>query len=676
VIGHGSMGEAGSERSGAAGRSAGRHAQVSRATPLLSGVAQLSGLVASAALGAWVYLQTYAAQGSSVPLGADTTTYIWRARVVGSMGLAALRDSSPFPFQANGANPDRVGLLVLSSVSRSTFGVGAWRLMWVLPAVTAVVVAGAAWAFARAQREPAWAAPVYAVLAATSASFAVTARGYFDNLLASGMLLAVGAVALLAADRRPAIWAGILLMTGGFVTHWVFGLYLAAVLVGFAVTLLPESISLFRRDRAAWYATPSGRVAAMALGSAALGGGILLAIPGSQHVGSGKHQGFALKLTRQLPVYRLPFLLPAAGAGAALVAFGRDRMPRIRGLLLQLVWLVPIGAGAVLFARGGDIPIQRLLGFAFPLALLAAAGLVALCRLALWLPRPWPFVAFPVALTIAIAGMAWSADNAADALEEAQPMMEPTTYAVLRTAANYLVQVEADAPVIVVVDGAEGTPSLGMLQSFRRIRAVVPGPLVSRTVVYLGDPEELLAGRKTERPLQPKFDHVAATYWSRIGPYRGSDSIVLVLQPFDRNYGKVLHRHPEWEIGPGVLLARGPAPTGDVAAGDLPSRPPTRDLAATTVVMVLLLVVCGIGWSVSLLRLGWVERVAFAPALGAASVTVFGLMIAQAGFAMRGASMVTAVILAAGGGWAILAARRLLASRRDHGGEDDPATTS
>jgi hypothetical protein len=202
------MGETGSGRSGEAGRSAGRHAQVSRAAPIWSGAAQLSGLVASAALGAWVYLQTYAAQGSSVPLGADTTTYIWRARVVGSMGLAALRGSSPFPFQANGANPDRVGLLVLSSVFRSTFGVGAWRLMWVLPAVTAVVVAGAAWAFARAQREPAWAAPVYAVLAAMSASFAVTARGYFDNLLASGMLLAVGAVALLAADRRPGISGG------------------------------------------------------------------------------------------------------------------------------------------------------------------------------------------------------------------------------------------------------------------------------------------------------------------------------------------------------------------------------------------------------------------------------------------------------------------------------------
>jgi hypothetical protein len=664
VIGSGSI-EGGSGTAHlASGRPADRHARASHATPVINGFAQVLVLVASASIGAWVYLQTYVAQHSMVPLGADTTTYIWRARVVGSMGLAALTGSSPFPFRSNGANPDRVGLLVLSSIFDSTVGVGAWRLMWVLPAVAAIVVAAGAWAFARAQREPAWAAPVYAMLAATSASFAVTARGYFDNLLATGMLLALAAVALLAADRRPGVWAGILLLTGASVTHWVFALYLAAVLVGFAATLAPESIALRRRDKTDWLATPSGRVGAMAIGSAALGGGILLAIPGSQPLEGGTHRSFALTLSRQLPVHRLPILLPAAGVGAALLSLGREKMPRVRGLLLQLVWLLPVGAGAVWYALGGDVPMQRLLGFAFPLALLAAAGLVALCRAALRLPRPWPLVAFPVAVAIAITGMTWSARNAADGLERSQPMMEPRTYAVLRTAANYLEQVRADAPVIVVVDGAEGTPSLGMLQAFRRIRAVVPGPLVSRTVVYLGDPEELLAGRKTLRPTQPTFDGVATTYWVRIGPYRGPDSIVLVLRPFNRAFGRILHRHPEWEIGPGVLLARGPSPTAQVPVGGLPSRPRIRDLVGATTMLVLLLLACGLGWSVSLLRVGWVERVALAPALGAASLIIAGLVIARSGFSMRGAPMVMAAIAAAAGGWAVLAAKTLVVRRR------------
>jgi hypothetical protein len=658
------MGETASGPEPSRGDGVGRHAGASGAPPLLGGAAQLLGLVASASLGAWVYLQTYVAQQSSVPIGADTTTYIWRARVVGAMGLSALPGSSPFPFQASGSNPDRVGLLVLSSVFRSTFGAGAWRLMWILPAVAAVIVAAAAWAFARAQKEPGWAAPVYAVLAATSASFAITARGYFDNLIAAGMLLAAGAVALLAADRRPAIGAGILLMVGAFVTHWAFGLYVASVLVGFAITLLPESVLLRRRERTAWLATPSGRVGAIALGSAAVGGGLLLALPGSQHITRGRHEGFAVRLGRQLPTYRLPFLLPVAGIGAALLAVGRDRTPRVRGLLLQLVWLVPLGAGAVWFALGGDIPFQRFLGFAFPLALLAAAALVAPGRLALALPRPWPLVAVPVAAAIAIGGMAWSTVNAADSLEGSQPMMDPRTYAVLRTTANYLEQVRADAPVIVVVDGGEGTPSLGMFQAFRRVRSVVPGRLVSRTVVYLGDPEELLAGRRTVRPTQPTFEIVAKTYWDRIGPYRGSDSIVLVLQPFHRSFGRLRSQHPEWEIGPGVLLARGPAPTVDVTPGARPSRPTTPELVGSTIALVLLLVACGIGWSVSLLRVGVVEQLALAPALGAAALTVAGLVIARAGFAMRGAPMIAAAAVAAGGGWVVLAAGMFLRRRR------------
>jgi hypothetical protein len=657
------------------GRSTGRHARASRAAPILNGIAQVLLLAASASIGAWLYLHTYVVQQSAVPLGADTSTYIWRARVVGSMGLAALTGSSPFPFQSNGSNPDRVGLLVLSSIFRSTVGVGAWRLMWVLPALAAIVVAAAAWAFARAQREPWWGAPVYAVLAATSAMFAVTARGYFDNLLAATMLIAVAAAALLVADRRPGIWAGVLLLSGAFITHWVFGFYLAAVLLGFAVTLVPESIALHRRGDTGWLASPSGRVGMMALGSAAIGGGMLIAIPGSQHIGRGKHVGFAAKLSRQLPFYRLPLLLPAAGAGAALLPLGsEDRMPRIRGLLIQLVWLAPLGAGAILFARGGDIPIQRLLGFAFPLALLAAAGFVAVGRFAIRLPRPWAFVAFPVAVALAVGGMTWSVRTASDGLLEAQPMMEPATHAVLRTAANYLIEVRADTPVIIVVDGEASLPSRGMIQAFRRARAVFPGQVVSRTVVYLGDPDELLAGRRTTRPEQPKFDGVAQTYWARIGPYRGPDSIVLVLAPFHRSYGQVLQRHPEWEIGPGVLLAQGPPPTTEIAVGARPTRPSTSELVTSTIVLLILLLVCGLGWSISLLRLGWVERIAFAPAFGTASLIVAGLVIARAGFAMRGAPMVTATVVAAGGGWAIHAARIVLDRRRSRSTEPAPGS--
>ena len=105
-------------------------------------------------------------------------------------------------------------------------------------------------------------------------------------------------------------------------------------------------------------------------------------------------------------------------------------------------------------------------------------------------------------------------------------------------------------------------------------------------------------------------------------------------------------------------------PQRTVAVGALPTRPPMGELVVTTVVLVVLLLVCGVGWSTSLLRVGWVERIALAPAFGAASLTVAGLVIARGGFAMRGTPMVVAAILAAGGGWVVQAARIAAARRR------------
>ena len=85
---------------------------------------------------------------------------------------------------------------------------------------------------------------------------------------------------------------------------------------------------------------------------------------------------------------------------------------------------------------------------------------------------------------------------------------------------------------------------------------------------------------------------------------------------------------------------------------------------ATTALLVVLLLICGFGWSASLLRVGWVERIAFAPAFGAASLTVAGLVIARAGAAMQGAPMIAAAIVAAGGGWVVMAVKFVVARRR------------
>lgn len=75
-----------------------------------------------------VYLGIYGRNGLRVPIGADTTTYMWRAQVVRLGGLPALRDASPFPFDANGANPDRPGVPLLAMVVDRLLGIDPWSV--------------------------------------------------------------------------------------------------------------------------------------------------------------------------------------------------------------------------------------------------------------------------------------------------------------------------------------------------------------------------------------------------------------------------------------------------------------------------------------------------------------------------------------------------------------------
>src|SRR5207237_580625 len=80
------------------------------------------------------------------------------------------------------------------------------------------------------------------------------------------------------------------------------------------------------------------------------------------------------------------------------------------------------------------------------------------------------------------------------------PMWAPSDASMAQTAANYLGQVDHGNPVIFVVDRQEEETDFGMIVAFRRLRATMPAAMVPRVVVYLGDPENLLAGRPTYRP--------------------------------------------------------------------------------------------------------------------------------------------------------------------------------
>ena len=614
-------------------------------------------LVAATAALIWAYIWPYIYNNTIVPVGSDTSTYVWRARMIQSSGLRSLTNGSPFQFQANGSNPDRAGLLLIASSLRAVLHIGAWRFMWILPALFAIVVFMAAWALARALREPGWAGPIYGMAAATSAAYAVTARGYFDNVLADPLLIGVAAAVLLTLDSEPAAVAAVVLLVAALVTHWAFGVYFLAVLAGFAVVLIPASLKA-RREGVPLVSTPSGKVGVIAAAAAAAGGAmILFALPGAQEISTGVRAGYDRKLHEQMPWYRLAIALPAAAIGAVVLPLGRHRGPRLRGVLLLLVWLVPVAGGAFLFWRGGTLAMQRILGFAFPFYLLAAAAVVGLGRFAL--SRRGVIKSLLAILTVGVVGVGMIATtrNASSSMKDAQPVMQPLTYSILKTTGDYLRAVKPTGSIVYVVDQSADNQAYGMVGAFRRVRAQAPGQYMTKVSTYLGDPEKLLAGQPTIRAGDTGFNTVASRYWTSLAPTLGDVSVVFVIVPFNQNFKNIYARHPDWQIAPGVLLAKGPLPPADLTFADPPVRPATRDLVLQTVASVLLLILCGLGWSVSLLKSGWTVRLMMSPALGMAAISLVGILGGRAGVSMMGTPMVALTAVAAASGWILPAVR-------------------
>jgi len=625
----------------------------------------------------FLYLSAYFANRYHVPVGNDAPQYLARARIVAGGGLDALANAFPPPLTAN---PDRPGYPVIATLLDSATGIGPERLAFVLSAVASVVIGLAASAFARAAlEEPAWSAPVYALLVGGSTSTVLTAIGHMDNLMADALLLAGAAAVVLTADGRPAIAAAILLLGATAIVHWNFAVLFAVVLAVFTVALVPSSLRALRGGTHS-IDTPAARVTGLLAGSAVLGGAAFLLTPGAPHVAKLPRAQMVVAYARTSSKFRLDVLGPLAAVGAGGLALMNPTRRRLFGLILLLVWGA-VGLGAILlFEWGLSVPVHRLLPFAYGIPILAAAGLMALGRLA---SERLGRVGTVAGVTLIMAGLLGSGLVAYRILSVRAPFLSQRALVQTATVADYAVRYTANRPVVLLVmRPSEGGATLfGVAPAYRWTAAWLRNGERSGLYVYLGTAPNFLAGKPSVGD-DPLFNETSATLWDSVKGVAAGDPVIVVMKAFTTQFGSFVSSHPGARVAPGVAILNGPLPPGGrMPLARLPDPPRNGTLVALALATLLSLAVAGLGWSASLLPTGWVERVACAPTFGIATLALGGYGADRVGVSLTGGQGVVVALAVAALGWVPLAIRgagRRASSRRrprPEGAEDANAAS-
>src|SRR5262245_45906638 len=262
------------------------------------------------------FLWIYPAKGFTVPIGWDTSRYLWRTTVAQSVGLAHLEEGVPHYVNADPARP---AFPVLAGSLSSLFGANHFRLAAALPAVAAAAVALAAGAFVGTiLRRPAWQVVAVAVGVGTSA-FMVRMLGpeaYQDNLFAAAVFVSACTALGLAVWDRRALVPAIALFGAGGVIHWAFFVFMVATVALAALAYGPES---WRRWRAGEpiLGTPTARLAEGMAGGAALAAVTIFGVLGTTTRSPRlSPEEFDKKLHSDLPKYRFLTTLPLAALGA------------------------------------------------------------------------------------------------------------------------------------------------------------------------------------------------------------------------------------------------------------------------------------------------------------------------------------------------------------------------
>jgi hypothetical protein len=602
-----------------------------------------------------LFLWVYRARGLETPIGWDNVEYVWRTRLAQDVGIRNVPDAVPPRMVVKEGRP---AYLAVSSTLSSLEGVEVLHLAVVLPAVMAAALGLAAAAFLRmAVRVPRWAVIPSAVAIGVSMNVVLMYQyGYLDNLMAAAVLMAAAIAMVASVEERGAIVPATVLLGAVGVIH---GAFLAVVLASVAVTAaiyLPASYRQWRTGYQKLLDTPSARLGEVALGAGIVAGATLFATvsnPPSPRLNRGE---LAKKLREDIPRYRLPVLLPLVGIGAVAVASAdRERGGRTRFVLTFLLAWSGITLGGYLAYRFTSLPIpaNRLLLFALALPLLALIGVFALGGMVGRSSKR-------VAAAIVVAGVAGMVLLSEWEWAHTPPYVDPVKYREAAAADAYLraVGTPIGTPVVFIVDDQGSLPAATIPFMRDHILGAISTDRIARTFVYVGSPENYLAGQPTLSG-QQQYDQVSKRFFSRLRHTYDQNPVVLIGSSFN-----VTHYHSWADPRPesvyrdqGISVVRGPLPPSQsIEPVDPVGNPGVTKIALLSTGTLALLAIVGLGWAVALLRrwLGRLELLAVAPAVGVAALVFGGLIIDRVGVRLSGVPGALTPLIVAGAGWLVV----------------------
>ena len=554
-----------------------------------------------------LYLLHPALEGFRYPIGPDGPVYTWLARLAGAVGFG----------DAPGGGPGVSGVtLTLGSV----LGTDAVQTVMVLgPLLAAACGLGAGAVLEAAAGEDRLRTSAGVVLTGAFAAF--LAGGWLANVAMVAMFLVALAALSRAGTSSRAAWAGAALLAAAALTHRIFGMIGAVIVLGAALWELLES-SRGRR------ASASGkRLAAAALGgpgSALLLGAWIAA--GAGVPGDTSQDGFFRRAgLRELLLdrYRERFVGDATRAAVPILAgvglaspwaFGPpEREPGARFLREVLAaWALLSVAGILVLTATGWGPPYRLVQFAFFLPLAAAVGFAILARRS----RATAVVAVLGAGVLAAAAMIGWFRQA--------PAFAPDELAVVASAGAATAQLPEDTPLLFVVDTDEPAAAYHVSRASNVIRMGVAPERIPDVRLAVGTPQDVVAGRAT-RAGDEEHDRISEIYLEEATPLLDEAAILVIREFNEPGFTAALGMEET------VLLAEGLAA---VTRGQ-EMRPAAGNVTASTglgAVELLIFAVVGL-LALGLLGWGWASWAlpASGPRAGALAAPSVGIAVSVLG---------------------------------------------